>query len=109
MLTLAMLWLCEVGNKDDVENAKELFKFVLVSEATCSFQPLEPNATPIVPPHANDDVDVHVYDDDNVFDMVNVSLPSQDIESGVSSALDTVTLGDLANKALKEWISLKVD
>ncbi len=33
MLTLALLWLCVAGYKDDVDNAKELFKSILVNEA----------------------------------------------------------------------------
>jgi len=60
-------------------------------------------------PLDDDDVDVQVYDDDNVFDMVNVGSPSQDIGSRASVALNTTTPSDLANKAFKEWILLKVD
>ncbi len=41
--------------------------------------------------------------------MVNVGSPAHDIESARSVAFDTMTPGDLANKAFKEWISLKVD
>ncbi|CAK9882610.1 unnamed protein product [Sphagnum jensenii] len=41
--------------------------------------------------------------------MVNVDLPSQDIENGTSTTLDTMTPADLANEAFNEWISLKVD
>jgi hypothetical protein len=109
MLTLTPLWLCASEYKDDVDNAKELFKSAFVDEATCSFQPPEPNATPNAPPDNDNDVDVQVCDNDNMFDMVNVSSVGQDIESGASAALDRVTLGDLANEAFKEWISLKVD
>jgi hypothetical protein len=58
MLTLALPWLCAVGYKDDVDNAKELFKSILVDEATCSFRPPKLDATPNAPP--DDDVDVQV-------------------------------------------------
>ena len=103
-------WLCAGWYKDDVDNAKELFKSALVDEATRLFQPPEPNATPNTPHDDDDDnVDVQVCDDDNVLGMVNISSPSQDIEGGDSAALDTTILVDLANKAFKEWISLKVD
>jgi hypothetical protein len=37
MLTLALPWLCAAGYKDNVDNAKELFKSALVDEATHSF------------------------------------------------------------------------
>jgi hypothetical protein len=56
MLTLALSWLCAVGYKDDVDNAKELFKSILVDEATHSFWPPEPDATPNESP--DDDVNV---------------------------------------------------
>jgi len=108
MLTLALPWLCVVRYKDNVDNAKELFKSALINEAARSFQPPKPDAMHNVPPD-NDDVDVQVCDDDNVFNMVNIGSPGQDIESRVSTALNTTTLGDLADKAFKEWISLKVD
>jgi hypothetical protein len=107
MLTLALPWLCAVGYKDAVNNVKELFKFAFVNEATCSFWPAELDATHNAPP--DNDVDVHVCDDDEVFDMVSVGLPNQDIKSGAGVTLDTMTSSDLADKAFKEWISLKVD
>jgi len=107
MLTLALPWLCAAGYKDNVDNAKELFKSVLVDEATRSFQPPEPDAMRNVP--LNDDVDVQVCDDDDVFGMVNVGSLSHDIESKASVALNIATLSDLANEAFKEWILLKVD
>ncbi len=44
-----------------------------------------------------------------MFGMVNVGSPGQDIESGASTTLNTTMSNDLANKAFKEWISLKVD
>jgi len=37
MLMLALPWLCAVGYKDDIDNAKELFKSAFVDEAMCSF------------------------------------------------------------------------
>jgi len=61
-----------------------------------------------VPPN-DDDVDVQVCDDDNVFGMVNVSSPDQDIESKTNVALNTMTPNDLAKEVFKEWILLKVD
>ncbi|CAK9278318.1 unnamed protein product [Sphagnum jensenii] len=60
-------------------------------------------------PLDDNNIDVQVCDNDDVFSMVNVGLPGQDIESKASTALNTVTLGDLANEAFKEWILLKVD
>jgi len=108
MLTLALPWLCAAGYKDNVNNAKELFKSTLVDEATCSFQPPELDAMRNVP-FDDDDVDVQVCDDDDVFGMVNVGSPSQDIESRASDALNTTIPNDLANEAFKEWILLKVD
>jgi hypothetical protein len=111
MLTLALSWLCVAGYKDDVDNAKELFKSAIVDEATRLFKPLKPNATPNAPPGVppNNDVDVQVCDDDDVFGMVNVGWLGQDIESGANVVLDTTMSGDLVNKAFKEWILLKVD
>ncbi len=53
MLTLALLWLYAVGYKDNINNAKELFKSTLVDEAMRSFRPPKPNMTPNVLP--NDD------------------------------------------------------
>jgi hypothetical protein len=74
MLTLALPWLCVAGYKDDVDNAKELSKSTLIDEATHSFRPPKPDTTPNTPPDDNDNnVDVHVCDDDDVFSMVNVS------------------------------------
>jgi hypothetical protein len=138
ILTLTLLWLCGAGYKDDVDNAKELFKFVLVDEATRSFQPPKPEAMRNMS-FDYDDIDVQICDDDDVFGMVNVGLLGQDIKSKVSAALNMATLGDLANEAFalnmatlgdlaneafalnmatlgdlaneafKEWISLKVD
>jgi len=104
MLTLALPWLCAAGYKDDIDNAKELFKSAFVDEATCLFWSPEPDTPP-----NDDNVDVQVCDDDNVFDMVNIGSPGQNIESGASTALNMVMPGDLANEAFKEWISLKVD
>jgi hypothetical protein len=75
MLTLALPWLCATGYKDNVDNAKELFKSALVDEATCSFQPSEPDTMCNVPLD-DDDIDVQVCDDDDVFGMVNVGSPS---------------------------------
>ncbi len=72
MLTLALPWLCVAGYKDDVDNAKELFKFAFNDEATCSFQPPKFDATPNTLP---DDVDVQVCDNDNMFGMVNINSP----------------------------------
>jgi hypothetical protein len=57
----------------------------------------------------DDDIDVQVCDDDDVFDMVNIGSTSQDIESRASAAFNTMTPSDLANEAFKEWILLKVD
>jgi hypothetical protein len=94
--------------KDNVDNAKELFKSTLVDEATHSFRPPEPNVMRNVPLD-DDDIDVQVCNDDDVFGMVNVGSPSQDIESRVSAAFNTATPSDLANEAFKEWILLKVD
>ncbi len=71
MLTLALPWLCVAGYKDDVDNVKELFKSAIIDEATCSFRPPKPNMPPNMPP--DNDVDVQVCDDDDVFGMVNVS------------------------------------
>jgi len=71
MLTLGLTWLCAAGYKDNVDNAKELFKSTLVDEATCSFRPPEPDAMSNVPLD-DDDIDVQVCDDDDVFDMVDV-------------------------------------
>ncbi|CAN5967500.1 unnamed protein product [Sphagnum jensenii] len=75
MLTQALPWLCAVGYKDNVDNAKELFKSALVDEATRSFQPPKLDMMRNVP-FNDDDVDVQVCDDDNVFGMVNVGSPS---------------------------------
>jgi hypothetical protein len=73
MLTLALSWLCATRYKDNIDNAKELFKFALVDKATCSFQPPEPDAKTNAPPdNDNNDVDVHVCDDEDLFGMVNV-------------------------------------
>jgi hypothetical protein len=57
MLTLALTWLCAAGYKDNVDNAKELFKSPLVDKATRSFRPPEPNVMHNV---ALDDDDVDV-------------------------------------------------
>ncbi|CAM6073381.1 unnamed protein product, partial [Sphagnum tenellum] len=48
--------------KDNVDNAKELFKFALVDEATRSFRPPEPDAMRNVP---LDDDDIHKLDEIN--------------------------------------------
>jgi hypothetical protein len=56
MLMLALPWLCVVRYKDDVDNAKELFKSALINEATCLFLPPEPNAMPNALPDDNIDV-----------------------------------------------------
>ncbi len=108
MLTLALPWLCAAEYKDNVDNAKELFKFALVDEATHSFRPPKPDVMPNVP-FDDDDVDVQVYDNDDVFGMVNVGSPNQDIESRANTALNIATPSDLGNEAFKEWILLKVD
>ncbi|CAM6008900.1 unnamed protein product [Sphagnum balticum] len=97
------------GYKDDVDNAKELFKSILINKVMRSFQPPEFDMTPNALLDNDDDVDVQVCDNENVFNMVNVGSPGQDIESRASAALDTTTPGDLANEAFKEWILLKVD
>jgi len=62
-------------------------------------------------PPDNDDnnFDVQVCDDDDVFGMVNVGLPGQDIKNGVSVIFNTIMPGDFANETFKEWILLKVD
>jgi hypothetical protein len=75
MLTLALPWLCVAGYKDNVDNAKELFKSVLVDEATHSFWPPELDTMRNVLLDDND-VDVQVCNDDDVFNMVNVGSPS---------------------------------
>ncbi len=95
MLMLALPWLCAIGYKDDVDNAKEFFKSVLVDEATCSFQPPELDMMRNVP-----------FDDDNMFGMVNVRSLSQVIENKANVAFDTASPSDLVNKAFTEWISL---
>ena len=77
------------------------FKSALVDEATRLSQPPEPDATPNAPHHHHDD-DVQVCDDDDVFGMVGVGSPGQDIESGQSAALDTATPTDMANMIFKE-------
>jgi hypothetical protein len=109
MLTLSLFWLCAVGYKDDVDNDKELFKFAPIDKVTRLFWPPDLDATPNVSPDDNNDVDVQVCDDDDMFGMVNVDLLDQDIESGTSATLDTTTPCDLENEVFKEWISLKVD
>ncbi|CAK9237295.1 unnamed protein product [Sphagnum troendelagicum] len=43
-------------------------------------------------PLDDNNIDVQVCDNDDVFSMVNVGLPGQDIESKTSTALNTVTL-----------------
>jgi hypothetical protein len=58
MLMLALLWLGVVGYKDDIDNAKELFKSTFVDESTHSFQPPEPDVMPTVSPDDDDDIDV---------------------------------------------------
>jgi hypothetical protein len=98
MLMLALSWLCAIRYKDDVDNAKELFKFAFVDEATRSFQPPELDMMLNMP-----------FDDDNMFGMVNVRSLSQVIENKTNVAFDTASPSDLANKAFTEWISLKVD
>jgi hypothetical protein len=108
MLTLALPWLCAAGYKDNVDNAKELFKSALVHEATRSFRPPKPDAMCNVPLN-DDDIDVQVCDNDDVFCMVNVGSPNQDIESRTSATLNIATPSDLANEAFKELILLKVD
>jgi len=101
MLTLALPWLCAVEYKDNVDNAKNFFKFAVVDEATRSFRPPEPDAMHNVS-FDDDDVDVQVCDNDDVFDMVNVGSPSQDIENRTNAILNIATPSDLANKAFKE-------
>ncbi|CAM6061012.1 unnamed protein product [Sphagnum tenellum] len=74
MLTLALPWLCVVRYKDNVDNVEELFKSALVDKATHSCRPPKPNTMCNMPSN-DDNVDVQVYDDDDVFDMVNVGSP----------------------------------
>ncbi|CAN5969792.1 unnamed protein product [Sphagnum jensenii] len=69
------------NNKDqwdagyDVDNAKELFKSAFVDEATHLFRPPELDTTPNATLNNDDDNDdVEVCDDDDVFGMVKVSL-----------------------------------
>jgi hypothetical protein len=76
MLTLALPWLCVARYKDNVDNAKEFFKFAFVNKATCLFRPPEPDAMPKVSLDDGDNVDVQVCDDDDVFGMVNVNSPN---------------------------------
>jgi hypothetical protein len=102
------LWLCVAEYKDDIDNAKELFISAFVDKATRSFRPPKPNMTPNVLLD-DDNIDVQVCDDDDMFGMVNVNSPSQDIESKASTDLNIMTSNDLANEAFKEWISFKVD
>jgi hypothetical protein len=113
MLTLALPWLCVADYKDNVDNAKELFKSALIDKATRLFRPPELDATPNTPPDNDDNnVDVQVCDNEDVFNMVNVGSPSQDIEERnerCSQHDDMTTPSDLANEAFKEWILLKVD
>jgi hypothetical protein len=110
MFTLAVLWLCVVGYKDNVDNAKELFKSALVNEPTRSFRPPKLDATPnTLLDNNNDNVGVQVCDNEKMFSMVNVNSPNQDIDNGASVAFNTVTPNDLTNEAFKEWILLKVD
>jgi hypothetical protein len=109
MLTLALPWLCAAEYKDDVDNAKKLFKSALIDEATCSFWPPEPNTMLNMSPNDNDNIDVHVCDNDDMFGMVNIYSPDQDIKIGTNTTLDMATLNDLANEAFKGWNSLKVD
>ncbi|CAK9236442.1 unnamed protein product [Sphagnum troendelagicum] len=60
--------------KDNVDNVEELFKSALVDKATHSCRPPKPNTMCNMPSN-DDNVDVQVYDDDDVFDMVNVGSP----------------------------------
>jgi hypothetical protein len=57
----------------------------------------------------DNDIDVQVYDNDDVFGMVNVGLCGEDIESKANTVLNPTTPNDLVNEAFKEWILLKVD
>jgi len=75
MLTLALPWLCAAGYKDNVDNSKKLFKSALVDEATRSFWPPELDAMRNVPLD-DDDINVQVCNNDDVFSMVNVGSPS---------------------------------
>ncbi|CAK9875190.1 unnamed protein product [Sphagnum jensenii] len=59
----------------DVDNAKELFKSAFVDEATHLFRPPELDTTLNATPNNDDDnADVEVCDNDDVFGMVKVSL-----------------------------------
>jgi hypothetical protein len=58
MLTFALLWLWVANYKDNIDNAKELFKSSFVDKATCSFSPPEFDAMPNMPPDDNDNDDV---------------------------------------------------
>ncbi|CAK9223701.1 unnamed protein product [Sphagnum troendelagicum] len=59
----------------DVDNAKELFKSAFVDEATHLFRPPELDTTLNAMPNNDDDnADVEVCDNDDVFGMVKVSL-----------------------------------
>jgi hypothetical protein len=62
-----------------------------------------------VSPNDDDNVDVHVCDNDDMFGMVNICSPDQDIKTGANPTLDMATLSDLANEAFKGWNSLKVN
>lgn len=60
MLMLALPWLCAARYKNDIDNAKELFKSVLVDEAMGSFWQPEPDSMPNMPPDNDGDDDVDV-------------------------------------------------
>ncbi len=73
MLMSALPWLCAAGY--DVDDAKELFKSAFVDEGTHLFRPPELDTTPNATPNNDDDnADVEVCDDDDVFGMIKVSL-----------------------------------
>ncbi|CAM6062810.1 unnamed protein product [Sphagnum tenellum] len=108
MLTLPLPWLCATRYKENVDNVKEFFKSALINEATRSFRPPKPDAMRNVS-FNDDDVDVQVCDDDDVFGMVTIGSPSHETESRKNVVLNTATPSDLANETFKEWILLKVD
>jgi hypothetical protein len=73
MLMLALPWLCAIGY--DIDNSKELFKSALVDEATHLLRPPKLDTTPNTTRNNDDDnANVKVCDNDDVFGMVKVSL-----------------------------------
>ncbi|CAM6070986.1 unnamed protein product [Sphagnum tenellum] len=99
LLTLALSWLCVTEYKDNVDNGKELFKFVFIDEAMHLFRPPELNIMPNALPDDDNDIDVQVCDHEDMFGMVNVNFLGQDIKNAMNAALDMATPSDLANEA----------